>query len=142
MSAAGGFRKRTSRIAGAGPRSRRSAAAEERDSQRDQRHRASTLSNGIMSDLADISNALVASSRGLCVEVLRTELRIAQTMITLAVNTEDAAVQERRKHQAGEACAVVARHLSADGSPIVLSESERDELSEGLSAISQRLASA
>lgn len=81
------------------------------------------------------------AARHAAVEFLRIELRVANTMLDVATCSSDWRGGERRRAAARAACGEVARHL-AKGSTIVLSASERDELTAGLDKLAHRFVAA
>jgi hypothetical protein len=93
-----------------------------------------------MKDLPISSEALLFSARASRRDFLRTELKIANTMLDLAATSRDAGDRERRRGRAREACGEVARHLAVEDSPNALDAMERAELSAGVRRIEQRLA--
>ena len=93
-----------------------------------------------MRDLSQSSEALIATARASRLAFLRTELRVANTMLNLAATSRDAGDRERRRDRAREACREVARHLAVAESPNALSARERVELASGMRAIEQRMA--
>jgi hypothetical protein len=92
-----------------------------------------------MKDLAHKDATLSQSVRSTQIEFLRAELQVANTMLDLAAASDEGWVRERRRAQAIEACEEVARHL-IDDRGLALSETEREELSAELWAVTRRLA--
>ncbi len=92
-----------------------------------------------MSDQFAISFELrdAASAAGL--ELLRTELRVANTMMDLIASSLSEDARGRRLQQAQDACDVVASHLGRNEKHFIISESHRCELASGLSLVRARM---
>jgi hypothetical protein len=86
--------------------------------------------------------ALIDTAHESLIRFLRLELSIAHTMLDAADTTRQESSRERRRARANEACAEVARYLGADAKRSGLRSAERQELTEGLSAIRARMAAA
>jgi hypothetical protein len=86
--------------------------------------------------------ALIDTAHESLIRFLRLELSIAHTMLDAADTTREEASRERRRSRAHQACAEVARYLGADAKRSGLRSAERQELTEGLSAIRARMAAA
>jgi hypothetical protein len=90
-----------------------------------------------MVDLHRNSEALRESARLAAVDFLRTELRVANTMLDVASTGTDVLATARRREAARMAYAEVVKHL-VKGSGISLTQHERDELTTGLESIARR----
>ena len=93
----------------------------------------------LMSDVFNSAEALREGARLAAVDFLRTELRIARTMLHAASTTGDPEAAIRRHVAARTAIAEVVKHLGS-GSRLELSESERGELTSGIDTLAPRLA--
>jgi hypothetical protein len=84
-----------------------------------------------MADLVQDSQALREAARRAGVDFLRTELRLANTLLDVAGTGVDAQIEQRRRHAARAAYAEVEKHLVKGGS-ITFTDGERAELTTGL----------
>jgi hypothetical protein len=94
-----------------------------------------------MDDPFSVNRALLRATRDTMLTFLRTELRVATTMLDAADSTQDESVRSRRLVMANLACAEVVRFLSTDVGMTALEVSEREELATGLRAVEQRMKS-
>jgi hypothetical protein len=92
-----------------------------------------------MNDVTSRSSALIAAAQMSRLTFLQTELQVANTLLDVAAGTRGGVARERRRAEAREACAVVARHLTATGPGNALDGEERERLSAGVSALVRRL---
>lgn len=84
------------------------------------------------------SEALLEAARLAAVDFLRTELRVANTMLDVAsTGFADVQARERRHAAARIAYAEVVKHL-VTGSNITFTDRERDELTTGLDSLARR----
>src|SRR5258705_8241495 len=91
-----------------------------------------------MSDLFRQSEALRHEARRVAVEFLRTELRIANTLLDLVQSRTDAQANTRRRDEARAAYDEVEKQLGEGGS-LALSEREQVELTIGVTELGRRL---
>jgi hypothetical protein len=91
-----------------------------------------------MADLFHETKALQEATRRVAVDFLRTELQVAKTLLDVAHAGLDAQTEGRRRHEARLAYAEVERRLTTN-SRIILSATERDELTAGLAQLARRL---
>jgi hypothetical protein len=92
-----------------------------------------------MNDLVRKEGAMQAAVRASAIEFLKVELKIANTMLDLAAATSEHGAHQRRRAQAIEAYATVARYLSGEGSTVPLGEEQRKELTVGLLSVARRM---
>jgi hypothetical protein len=91
-----------------------------------------------MSDPIQQSRELQVETRRLALDFLRTELRVANTLLELAERGREDQSAVRRRAEARAAYGEVAKRL-LDPSEIELSASEREELATGLARLGRRL---
>jgi hypothetical protein len=91
-----------------------------------------------MTDVIRQSEALRRATSQAAVDFLRTELQVAHTLLDLADSAMGAGADARRRDQARMAVAEVAKGLAKEGH-ITFTESERNELTTGLTELAQRL---
>jgi hypothetical protein len=90
-----------------------------------------------MADLFQDSEALWDASRRAAVVFLRTELRVANTLLDLADTGTDLETKVRRREEARAAYIEVAEHLAKE-SRLTFSHGERAELTRGLDELARR----
>jgi hypothetical protein len=94
------------------------------------------MPSGGMVDLHRHSEALVETARLAAVDFLRTELRVANTMLDIASIGTDGEATARRREAARIAYSEVVKHVN--GSSINFTQHERDELNTGLDSLTRR----
>jgi hypothetical protein len=92
-----------------------------------------------MDNAVAVSAALKAAVSATRVELLRTELRVANTMMDLVAVSQNRAGQQRRVKQAKHAYGVVAEHVHGVCRSPTLSGAERRALDVGLLQLRARL---
>jgi hypothetical protein len=92
-----------------------------------------------MHDPISTSRVLLRSTRASMLTFLRTELRIATTMLDAAESAQDESARNRRLVIASQACSEVVRFLSTDIGMTTLEVAEREELTTGLRTVEERM---
>jgi len=91
--------------------------------------------------LRSSSNELISTAVRACVEFLRIELQLAQTLLAMAANAREESARKRRIARAAEAAAVVERFIVAPPPPVRLPEEECARLATELDRVRERLTS-
>jgi hypothetical protein len=94
-----------------------------------------------MDDSIAINRALLRAARDSMLTFLKTELRVAGTMLDAAESTLDESARKRRVVMANQACSEVVRFLSTDLGMTALEVSEREALTTELRAVEERMKS-
>jgi hypothetical protein len=91
--------------------------------------------------LRSTTNELMSTAVRACVDFLRIELELAQTLLAMAANAREESSRKRRIARAAEAAAVVERFIVAPPPPVRLSDSERERIANELNRVKERLTS-
>ena len=94
-----------------------------------------------LDSLHSTTSELIATAANACVEFLRIELELAQTLLAMAANAREESARKRRIARAEEAAAVVERFIVAPPPPVRIADSERERLANELNRVKERLTS-
>jgi hypothetical protein len=91
--------------------------------------------------LRSSTNELLSAASLACVDFVRVELKLAQTLLDMAVSAREEAARRRRVQRARDAAAAARRFITDPPPPIRPPNDERDRLASELDKVRERITS-
>jgi hypothetical protein len=91
--------------------------------------------------LRSSTNELMSTAVQACLDFVRIELELAQTLLAMAANAREESARKRRIRLAAEAASVVERFIVAPPPRVRLPDAERERLATELNRVRERLTS-